>query len=86
MGQAINLDEIDLVRTMIPPGGINIEIDGCGKMGVEIPNIRLIDGIAHVYSCKVKKTVSITKEFLARVTVLDFDTARRYIKVAVAEE
>lgn len=86
MDETIDLNQVDLVNTMIPKGGIEIEIDGLGKLKVELPNYGLIAEIAQVYTIKCGKSTSATPDFLDRITVLELNIEQPYIKVAIAKK
>ena len=80
----MNLADVDLVETQCP-NRLTIEIEGMGKMGVNIPNISLLTGIAHIYCIKTGETVYAGKDFLKRVTLTGLDVEKKIVKVRISE-
>ena len=80
----IDLSEIDLVATSCPKG-TTIEIEGVGKMEVDLINTNLIGGIGHVLTIFTCKPTFINDDFEKRITVTDLDIERRYLKVRISD-
>ncbi len=78
-----DLTAIDLFATECPLG-LTVEIEGKGKLEVEIPRINLITGIAHVLVIFTGKQIFPDKEFASRITLLECDEKRKFIKVRIA--
>ncbi len=80
---SINLAEVDLVRTICPPG-TQIEIENVGAFSVDIPNLSLVAGIGHVYALLTREPVLVDDAFLQRVTLTGLDVEKFEVKVRIA--
>ncbi len=80
----IDLSTIDLVATRCPVG-TTVEIEGVGKLGVDLPGMNLIGGIGHVLTIFTRKATIVNGNFESRITVTDLDIGKKYIKVKIAD-
>ena len=81
----MNLENVDLVRTICPLG-TEIEIEGVGRLKVQIPCFNgLLSGIATVLAMLTKKPVFEGEDFLRSITVLELDTKKKFVKVRITD-
>ncbi|MCL5071067.1 MAG: hypothetical protein M1308_09245 [Actinobacteria bacterium] len=82
MNQA-KLGDIDIRNTRCPEGFV-IEIEGYNRLPMDINPVSLLIAICHGYYIVTGIFVSNQVEFLKRITVLEFDENKKFIKVRIA--
>jgi len=79
-----DLKKVDLVKTSCPYG-VEIEIEGLGALVMQTPCINgLLSGIATAYAILSNTVVFENEEFLQKITLLELNLTKKFVKVRVA--
>ena len=84
MAAIANPTELDLVNTLCPVG-IQIEIVGFEKKACCLQGVSLFGAISNTFFILTPHTMLADEHFLKRITVLEFDPQKQYIKVRIAD-